>query len=254
VNALGDAAGNKISAAIPMRPHAENRPLAAIESSDPGFLAEVLVHENPQTITVILAHVSAECASGVLKHFEHELRSEVVLRMACLESVSPNLVSRIARILERKLSELGAEKTTAAGGPQIVADLLNRVSPDVAERILASMDAKDQETAGRIRDLLFVFEDLKNVDIDGIRELVKRIDRKVFTVALKGVSEELTNYICESMSKRGAEMLREDMEALGPVKIKEVEAAQKEILQIARTMEAEGVLSLSGADANEYVQ
>lgn len=253
-SAFGDDAGNKMSAAIPIEGGQPQGPLAALETADPSVLTDLLGGESSQTIAVVLAHVSSECSSGVLQHLGDDQRNEVALRMSALDGISPKLVERITGILAKKLAGLDVEKSELPGGPQIVADLLNRVSPQVAEQILSNMDEKDGELAGKVRDLLFVFEDLKNVDADGIRELVKRIDRKALTVAIKGVSEDLVDFLCETMSKRGAEMLREDMEALGPVKIKDVEAAQKEILQVAREMETEGVLSLSAAESDEYVQ
>ena len=124
----------------------------------------------------------------------------------------------------------------------------------MAEEILSQMATQDQHTAGQVRDLLFVFEHLINVDAEGLRELIKRVDRNVLTMALKGTSEELQQHICSTMSKRGAEMLREDMEVLGPVRIRDVEVAQKQILDVAKAMEKEGALSLAAAEADQYVQ
>jgi flagellar motor switch protein FliG len=162
-------------------------------------------------------------------------------------------VGRIAQVLDQKVKALGRRSRKSAGGVRAVADVLNRVQPTVAEVILAQIEQKDEKTAKQVRDLLFVFEDLSSLDAKGLKELVGKVDRKVLTVALKGTSEELQANIFATMSKRGAEMLREDMEALGPVKIREVEGAQRQIIDIARNLEKEGVLSLTGSGAEEYV-
>ena len=189
----------------------------------------------------------------MLEVLPEELRVDVTLRLASLDGTSPEVVGRIAKVLDQKLKALGSRNRKAAGGIRAVADVLNRVEPAVAEVILAQIEQKDEKTAKQVRDLLFVFEDLLKLDAKGLKELIGKVDRKVLTVALKGTSEELQAQFFATMSKRGAEMMREDMEALGPVKIREVEGAQQQIIDIARDLEKEGVLSLSGSGAEEYV-
>jgi flagellar motor switch protein FliG len=136
---------------------------------------------------------------------------------------------------------------------RVVADMLNHIDPAMTELILGQVEQRDEKTAKQVRDMLFVFENLLQLDDKGLKELVGKVDRKVMTMALKGTSEELQSHIYSTMSKRGSEMMREDMEALGPVKIREVEAAQQQVIEIARGLEKEGLLSLSGSESEEYV-
>ena len=226
---------------------------SSLEEAEPERLVNFLSSEHPQTIALVLAHLKTEKACKVLEVLAEDLRVDVTMRLASLDGTSPEVVGRIAQVLDQKVKALGRRSRKAAGGIRAVADLLNRVEPTVAEVILAQIEQKDEKTAKQVRDLLFVFEDLLSLDAKGLKELVGKVDRKVLTVALKGTSEELQGHIFATMSKRGAEMMREDMEALGPVKIREVEGAQKQIIDIARGLEKEGVLNLAGSEAEQYV-
>lgn len=226
---------------------------SSLEEAEPERLVSFLSSEHPQTIALVLAHLKAEKSCKVLEVLPEDLRVDVTLRLASLDATSPEVVGRIAKVLDQKVKALGRRSRKTAGGVRAVADLLNRVEPAVAEVILAQIEQRDEKTAKQVRDLLFVFEDLLSLDSKGLKELVGKVDRKVLTVALKGTSEELQAHIYATMSKRGAEMLREDMEALGPVKIREVEGAQQQIIEIARGLEKDGVLSLTSSDAEQYV-
>jgi flagellar motor switch protein FliG len=226
---------------------------SSLEEAEPERLVNFLGTEHPQTIALVLVHLKAEKACKVLEALPEDLRVDVTMRMAALDGTSPEVVGRIAKVLDQKVRALGRRSRKAAGGVRVVADLLNRVEPTVAEVILAQIEQKDEKTAKQVRDLLFVFENLLSLDSKGLKELVGKVDRKVLTVALKGTSDELQSQIFATMSKRGAEMLKEDMEALGPVKIREVEGAQQQIIDIARGLEKEGVLSLTSSEAEQYV-
>jgi flagellar motor switch protein FliG len=177
----------------------------------------------------------------------------VVLGLASLQGSSPETVGRIAEVLDQKLKAVVGGGRKPVAGVRMVADLLNRTDPAFADSLLERMEKRDKQRANEVRDLLFVFEDLVKLDAEGIKELAKRVDRKSLTMALKGTSDELRAHIFETMSKRASEMMREDMEALGAVKIRDVEAAQKELLQLARSLEQEGVLRLSTTETEQYV-
>jgi flagellar motor switch protein FliG len=151
------------------------------------------------------------------------------------------------------LKALGELSRESYGGVRAVAEMFNRLDSATSKEILDTIEAQDPNLAETIRHLMFVFEDLLLIDQNGIKEILARVDRKLLTVALKGTSDQLKNHFMQCMSQRGAEMLREDMEALGPVKIKEVEAAQQQIIAVVRQLEAEGVLSLKGAVGEQYV-
>ncbi|MGQ9916894.1 MAG: flagellar motor switch protein FliG [Bryobacteraceae bacterium] len=225
----------------------------ALQKADPQQLAKFIHSEHPQTIALILSHLGPSQAAGLLFSLPPELRADVALRMANLEQISPDIISKIAGIIGQKLKALGELSRESYGGVRAVAEMFNRLDSATSKEILDTIEAQDPNLAETIRHLMFVFEDLLLIDQNGIKEILARVDRKLLTVALKGTSDQLKNHFMQCMSQRGAEMLREDMEALGPVKIKEVEAAQQQIISVVRQLEAEGVLSLKGAVGEQYV-
>ncbi|MFZ5925989.1 MAG: flagellar motor switch protein FliG [Acidobacteriota bacterium] len=225
----------------------------ALQKADPQQLAKFIHSEHPQTIALILSHLGSSQAAGLLFSLPPEIRADVALRMANLEQISPDIISKIAGIIGQKLKALGELSRESYGGVRAVAEMFNRLDSATSKEILDTIEAQDPNLAETIRHLMFVFEDLLLIDQNGIKEILARVDRKLLTVALKGTSDQLKNHFMQSMSQRGAEMLREDMEALGPVKIKEVEAAQQQIIAVVRQLEAEGVLSLKGAVGEQYV-
>jgi flagellar motor switch protein FliG len=225
----------------------------ALQKADPQQLAKFIHSEHPQTIALILSHLGPSQAAGLLFSLPAELRADVALRMANLEQISPDIISKIAGIIGQKLKALGELSRESYGGVRAVAEMFNRLDSATSKEILDTIEAQDPNLAETIRHLMFVFEDLLLIDQNGIKEVLARVDRKLLTVALKGTSDQLKNHFMQCMSQRGAEMLREDMEALGPVKIKEVEAAQQQIIAVVRQLEAEGVLSLKGAVGEQYV-
>lgn len=225
----------------------------ALQKADPQQLAKFIHSEHPQTIALILSHLGSSQAAGLLFSLPPEIRADVALRMANLEQISPDIISKIAGIIGQKLKALGELSRESYGGVRAVAEMFNRLDSATSKEILDTIEGEDPNLAETIRHLMFVFEDLLLIDQNGIKEVLARVDRKLLTVALKGTSDQLKNHFMQCMSQRGAEMLREDMEALGPVKIKEVEAAQQQIIAVVRQLEAEGVLSLKGAVGEQYV-
>ena len=225
----------------------------AIQKADPQQLAKFIHNEHPQTIGLVLSHLNPSQAAALLSSLPPGLRSDVALRMASLDQISPEVILKIAGVIGQKLKALGEFSRESYGGVRAVAEVLNRLDSGTSREILESIEGQDANIADTIRHLMFVFEDLLLIDPLGLKEVLGKVDRKVLTLALKGTSEQLKNQILESMSQRGAEMLREDMEALGPVKIKEVEKAQQQIIAIVRQLETEGVLSLKGAVGEQYV-
>jgi flagellar motor switch protein FliG len=161
-------------------------------------------------------------------------------------------VQKIAVVISDKLKSIGQINAQSYSGFHSVAEMFNRLDVSSSKAILAEIESRDPKVFEAIRGLMFVFEDLMSIDQAGIKEITSRVDRKILTVALKGTSEQLRNHIFSTMSQRGAEMLKEDIEVLGPVKIREVESAQHQIIATVRQLEEEGVLSLSGGDG-EYV-
>jgi flagellar motor switch protein FliG len=181
------------------------------------------------------------------------MRADVAQRMASLDQISPDIITKIAGVIGQKLQALGEVSRESYGGVRAVAEILNRIDSITSRGIIESIEQQDTNVAQTIRHLMFVFEDLLLIDQLGLKEVLAKVDRKLLTVALKGTSEQLRNHMLGCMSQRGADMLREDMDALGPIKIKEVEASQQQIIAVVRQLESDGVLSLKGAVGEQYV-
>ncbi len=232
---------------------AEASSFDAIQKADPQQLAKFIHNEHPQTIALVLSHLNSVQAAALLTSLPAGLRADVSQRMASLDQISPEIIIKIAGVIGQKLKALGEFSRESYGGVRAVAEMLNRLDSASSRDILEHIERQDTNLAATIRHLMFVFEDLLLIDPLGLMEVLAKVDRKLLTLALKGTSEQLRNQILACMSQRGADMLREDMEALGPVKIKEVEAAQQQIIAVVRQLEAEGVVSLKGAVGEQYV-
>jgi flagellar motor switch protein FliG len=225
----------------------------AIQKADPQQLAKFIHNEHPQTIALVLSHLNYSQAAALLTSLPAAMRADVSQRMASLDQISPEIILKIAAVIGQKLKSLGEFSRESYGGVRAVAEMLNRLDSTSSREILDHIDQQDTNLAETIRHLMFVFEDLLLIDPLGLKEVLAKVDRKVLTIALKGTSEQLRNHMLSCMSQRGADMLREDMEALGPVKIKEVEQSQQQIIALVRQLESEGVLSLKGAVGEQYV-
>src|SRR5271155_2217583 len=225
----------------------------ALQKTDPGQLAKFIHSEHPQTIALILSHLNPSQAAGLLFSLPAEMRSDIALRMASLDQISPEIISKIAKVIGSKLKSLGEMSREAYGGIHAVAEMFNRLDSSSAKEILENIEQVNPNLVESIRHLMFVFEDLLLLDINAVKEVLAKVDRKILTVALKGTSDQMKNHMLKAMSQRGADMLREDMDGLGPIKIKEVESAQQQIIAVVRQLEAEGVISLKGAAGEQYV-
>ena len=173
--------------------------------------------------------------------------------MAHLDQISPEVIHKIVTVIGQKLKALGEFSRESYGGVRAVAEMFNRMDSGNCKEVLDSIDQQDANLAETIRHLMFVFEDLLLLDPNAVKEVVGRVDKKVLTIALKGTSEQLKQRFLECMSQRGAEMLSEDMDALGPVKIKDVESSQQQIIAIVRQLDADGVISIKGTVGEQYV-
>lgn len=232
---------------------AEATSFDAIEKADPQQLAKFIHNEHPQTVALVLSHLNGNQAAALLTSLPASLRADVAQRMASLDQISPEIIYKIAGVIGQKLKTLGEFSRESYGGVRAVAEMLNRLDSATSREILDSIEQQDPNLGETIRHLMFVFEDLLLIDQIGLKEVLTKVDRKVLTVALKGTSDQLRNHILACMSQRGGEMLKEDMDALGPIKIKDVEASQQQIISVIRQLESEGVLSLKGAVGEQYV-
>jgi flagellar motor switch protein FliG len=225
----------------------------ALQKTDPSQLAKFIHSEHPQTVALILSHLNPSQAAGLLFSLPATLRADVAMRMASLDQISPEIISKIATVIGTKLKALGELSREAYGGVHAVAEMFNRLDSNTSKEILENIEQVNPNLVETIRHLMFVFEDLLLLDVNSIKEVLAKVDRKILTIALKGTSEQMKNHMLQAMSQRGSEMLREDMDSLGPIKIKEVEQAQQQIISVVRQLETEGVLSLKGTAGEQYV-
>jgi flagellar motor switch protein FliG len=224
--------------------------LAKLQRTDPQQLGKLLDSEHPQTIALVLAHLDPRKAAQVLESLSEEHKVVSIQRLAEMRQFSPEMAQKVAHILHRRLENVGDTGRKSYSGFKAVADLLNRLNAEVSKHILESIEDNQPELALGIRNLMFTFEDLVTVPPATIREIVSGVDKRQLALALRGANDELRAQIFKAMSSRAVEMLKEDMEVLGPVRSREVAQAQQEILNLARRLEAEGkvILKLETGD------
>jgi flagellar motor switch protein FliG len=229
---------------------AEQGNLAKLQRTDPQQLGKLLDAEHPQTIALVLAHLDPKRASLVLSNLSEEHKVVSIQRLAEMRQFSPEMAQKVAHILHRRLETVGDTGRKSYSGFKAVADLMNRLNAEESKRILEVIEEGQPELALGIRNLMFTFDDLVTVPAATIREIVSGVDKKQLAMALRGANEELRAAIFKSMSSRAVEMLKEDMEVLGPVRSRDVAQAQQEILNLARRLEAEGkvILKLETGD------
>jgi len=228
------------------------RTLESLELVDAKSLANFLINEHPQTISVILAHLEPEKKCEVLKRMPESLQAEAVLRMANLDYISPELIGEVDKVLRQELSAIGNVEQAQLGGVQPVAEMLNVMDKNTETSIMARLEEKDPILAEEIRKLMFVFEDIVKIDDRGIQTLLKDVPNEKLLLALKTANDEIKDKFTRNMSTRASQMLLEDLDSMGPAKLSDVEAAQQEIVNTARKLEAEGKILIArggGEDA-----
>jgi flagellar motor switch protein FliG len=227
--------------------------IESLKWMDPANVAALIKDEHPQIIASLLAHLEGEQASAVLSGLAEPVRNDVLLRIATLDGMQPSALRELNDVLAKILAGSDSVKTTPVGGVPAVAAILNCMGGVQETSALEAMREYDVDLAQRIVDEMFVFENLLNVDDRGIQSLLREIQSESLIVALKGAPEELREKIFKNMSQRAAEMLRDDLDAKGPVRVSEVETEQKEILKVVRRMADEGQLSLGGKGDGQFV-
>jgi flagellar motor switch protein FliG len=226
---------------------------ATLEKTDPQQLSKFILAEHPQTIALILAHLNAGNAAQLVSLLPDNLRADVLTRMASLDEISPEVITRISAIIDQRLKTVGGLSREQHGGVRAVAELCNRLDRSVSQSVLDVIETGSPELAVSIRNLMFVFDDLRSVEDNGLREIIQRADKKVLAIALKGASEEIRTAFLRNMSKRAADMLKEEIEAMGAIRMREVEKAQHEIVSITRKLEEEGLIVTGAAAGEAYV-
>jgi len=250
VNALGEDRARTMIGRI--LPGSGSKGLEALKWMDGRAVAEVIRLEHPQIIATVLSFLEPDHAAEVVSMLPERTRADIMMRVAALEGIPPSALQELDQIMEKQFQGTSNVSQSTMGGYQTAASILNFVDSSVESAIMDSITEHDQEMADGIAELMFVFENLHDVDDRGIQALLREISSDTLTLALKGADEAIQEKILRNISKRAAEMLREDMEALGPVRLSEVEAAQKEILATARRLADEGDIVLGGGP-EEYV-
>jgi flagellar motor switch protein FliG len=220
---------------------------------DAASVAELIRNEHPQIVASILVHLERDHASAILGQLPERVRNEAVLRIATLDSIQPNALRELNDVLGKLLSGGDHVRKKPLGGIRTAAEILNFMGATLENAVLDAVKQQDGDLAQRIIDQMFVFENLLDVDDRGIQALLREVQSESLIVALRGAPEALREKIFKNMSQRAAEMLRDDLEAKGPVRVAEVEAAQKDILTIVRRMAEEGTIALGGKAEDAYV-
>jgi flagellar motor switch protein FliG len=253
VQALGqDKAGNIIDRILL---GGNSKGLESLKWMDPRAVAELIRLEHPQIISIIMSYLDSDQASDVIGFLPEKVRIDVIQRIATLDGIQPSALQELNEIMEKQFSGQNASnvKSSSVGGLKAAANILNLTDATRQAEIIAKIKEGDEKLAQQIEDLMFVFEDLIEIDDRGFQALLREISSDSLIVALKGASEGIKEKIFKNMSKRAAEMLRDDLEVRGPVKVSEVETAQKEILGVARRLSESGEIVLGGKGGEQYM-
>ncbi|HOK00915.1 MAG TPA: flagellar motor switch protein FliG [Spirochaetota bacterium] len=229
------------------------RPFDFIRRTDPSHLLNFIQGEHPQTIALILAYLDPQKAASILAELPHNVQADVARRIAEMKRTSPDVLREVERVLERKLSTLASEDFTQAGGIDAVVEILNQVDRGTEKIIIEALEEEDPELAEEIKKRMFVFEDIVLLDDRSIQKVLREVDSQELAKALKGVDAEVQEKIFRNMSKRAAQLLREDMDFMGPIRLRDVEESQQKIVNIIRKLEDAGDIVIARAGEEELV-
>ena len=229
------------------------RPFDFLRKTDPSQLMNFIQNEHPQTIALIMAYLEPEQAATVLGSLPPDQQADVAKRIAVMDRTSPDVIREVERVLERKLSTLVTQDFTTAGGVKSVVEMLNRVDRTTEKSILENLEVDNPELAEEIKRLMFVFEDIVMLDDRSLQLVLRGVDNKDLSLALKATPKEVADKVYKNMSSRAADMLKEEIEFMGPVKIRDVEEAQQKIVNVIRTMEDKGEIVISRGKGDEMI-
>lgn len=228
-------------------------PFEFLRRTDAGQILNVIGNEHPQTIALIMAHLPSDSAAQVLSALPAELQAEIAMRVAIMDRTAPEVVREIERVLERKLSSVLTQDFTSAGGIKALVDVLNNVDRTTERTILESLDEQNPELAEEVRKLMFVFEDILLLDDRSIQQVLREVENKELGLSLKGTSAEVQDKIFRNMSERAAAIIKEDLQFMGPVRLKQVEEAQQKIVNVIRKLEDAGQIVIARAGEDELI-
>jgi flagellar motor switch protein FliG len=229
------------------------RPFDFVRKADPAQLLNFIQNEHPQTIALILAYLKPQQSSIVLSALPQDKQADVARRIATMDRTSPEVIKEVERVLEKKLSSLVTEDYTAAGGVQAIVDILNSVDRGTEKYIMETLEIEDTDLAEEIKKRMFVFEDILTLDNRSIQRFLRDVENQQLAIALKGATEEVQKMIFSNMSKRLVDMIKEDIEFLGPVRLKDVEEAQQKIVNVIRKLEDAGEIVISRGGGDEII-
>jgi flagellar motor switch protein FliG len=229
------------------------RPFDFIRRTDPSHLLNFIQGEHPQTIALILAYLDPQKAAQILSGLNHQIQADVAKRIAQMDRTSPDVLREVERVLERKLSTLASEDFTSAGGIESIVEVLNNVDRGTEKIIIEALEEEDPELAEEIKKRMFVFEDIVLLDDRSIQKVLREVDTQDLAKALKGVDAEVQEKIYRNMSKRAASLLREDMDFMGPIRMRDVEESQQKIVNIIRKLEESGDIIVARAGEEELI-
>lgn len=229
------------------------RPFEFVRKADFMQIVHLVMNENPQTVALLLSYLDPKKAAGVLSALPGEMQVEVVTRMANMESVIPEYIREVEMVFEQRLAKLGMTDQTSVGGIDSVVKIINCVDRGTEKNILESLDMLDAELSENIKRNMFVFEDITKLSNQAIQTVLKQVDQTVITIALKGANDEVKGFIMGNLSKRLQEMILDDLEVMGPMKIRDVEEAQQKIVNTVRTLEESGEIIVSRGDGSDVL-
>jgi flagellar motor switch protein FliG len=228
-------------------------PFQELGNVSPRILAQILRNEHPQTLALILGHLHQDQAAELLQNLPSGVRAEVLMRLAKLEAVAEDMLMEVDKVLQNQLIAMGGKEGKKVGGITSVAEILNAVDRATEEEVLSEIEEESAQMAEDIRNLMFVFEDIKALDDRAIRELLKEVSNEELTQALKGASDELRDKFFKNLSERAATMIQEDLEIMGPIKLSDVESAQQSVVKTVRRLEAEGKIAIGRGGGDVFI-
>jgi flagellar motor switch protein FliG len=252
---LEKALGKNRAVEVVSRIQASVQPVrfSAVKRADPNQLASILRREHPQTIALVLANLEAETGAAILGGLPEDIRAEVVVRMATIDKTSPEVIRQIEQVIEKQVSAVSASGVSYGEGSKNVAELLNRVEPTTQKAILERLDEHSPSLAEQIRALMFTFEDLVNVDDRGLQRLLQEVDQKDLVLSLKAAGEAVVSKIFKNMSERTSTIVKQELDFLGPVRLKDVEQAQRKIVAAASKLREAGEIVVMGPGTGEQL-
>ncbi len=228
-------------------------PFRELGNISPKLMAQILRNEHPQTLSLILGHLVPDQAAELLTNLPAGVRTEILMRLARLEAVPEDMLQAVDKVLQSQIIAMGGKEGRKVGGVQSVAEILNAVDRATEEEVLAEIEGESAQMAEDIRALMFVFDDVKNLDDKAIREILKEISNEDLTMSLRGSNDEMREVFFRNMSERASSMIREDLEIMGPVRLADVEGAQMNVIKAVRKLEAEGRIIVSRGSSDVFI-